>query len=106
MNKLILTLVVALVSMPSYAATPVENKKGRVLYSGSCASKYVFSYQEGGQLKRPCIGSTDQLSSEEFLRKSRRTDCDSRVRVNKGVVDGDVLYATDVQQAFGCRNKD
>lgn len=106
MNKLTLILAVALISMPTHATEKVENKDGRVLYSGSCASKYVFIYQEGGQLQRPCIGSTDTVSLEEFLRKSQRTDCRSRVRVNQAVIDGDVLYASNIEEMFGCINRD
>ena len=102
MNKWCLILATALVSMSTYAAEPVENKKGRLLYSGSCASKYAFVYQDGSRLKRPCIGATDALSVEEFLRKARLTDCDSRVRVKKAVIDGNVLYATEVEEVFAC----
>ncbi len=106
MNKLTLVLAAALVSMPSYANVPVENKVGRVLYSGSCAGKYVFSYQESGRLKNPCIGTTEQVSVRDFLRTSERTNCRPKVRVNQGVIDGDVLYANDVREVYGCRNRE
>ena len=106
MNKLTLVLAAALASMPSYANVKIENKVGRVLYSGSCAGKYVFSYQESGRLKNPCIGTTEQVSLNEFLRTSQRTNCRPKVRVNQGVIDGDVLYASDVKEVYGCRNRD
>ena len=106
MNKLTLVLAAALVSMPSYANVTVENKVGRVLYSGSCAGKYVFSFQESGRLMNTCIGTTEQVSLNDFLRTSQRTNCRPKVRVNQGVIDADVLYASEVKEVFNCRSGD
>ncbi len=102
MKELALILAVFFVSMPSHAAVTVEYEKGRVLYSGSCASKYVFSYLDGSRLQHPCIGTTDTVSLESFLRTSRHGRR-KQVRVNQGIIEDGVLYASDIEEVFGSR---
>ena len=105
MKKLALILAIFFVSMPSQAALTVENIEGRVFYSGSCASKYVFSYLDGGQRQRPCIGTTDTVSLEKFVRTSQLSECRTKVRVNQGIIEDGVLYASDIEEVLGCTNR-
>ena len=102
MKDLALILGVFFVSIPSYAAVTVEYEEGRMLYSGSCASKYVFSYLDGDRLQHPCIGTTDTVSLEDFLRTSRHSRR-KNVRVNQGIIEDGVLYASDIEEVFGSR---
>ncbi len=102
MKDFVLILGVFFVSIPSYATVTVEYEEGRVLNSGSCASKYAFSYLDGGRLQHPCIGTTDAVSLESFLRTSRLSRR-KKVRVNQGIIEDGVLYASDIEEVFGSR---
>ncbi|MBS37512.1 MAG: hypothetical protein CMO26_16500 [Thiotrichales bacterium] len=62
----------------------------------------MFHYFDGSRLQRPCIGSTEQVSREKFIRYSRMGHCDFQVMVRQGeVVDG-VFYATDIAEGCYC----
>lgn len=100
MKDLALILGVFFVSIPSYAAVTVEYKEGRVLDSGPCASKYAFSFLDGGRLQHPCVGTTDTVSVESFLRTSRHSRR-KKVRVNQRIIKDGVLYASDIEEVFG-----
>lgn len=105
MKILALGLALFLVSMSSHAVT-VEHRDGRVVYSGSCESKRIFSYFDGARLQKPCIGATEAVSVRQFIHMSIASLCRKQVRVNHGTVENGVLYATDIEEGMNCSSND
>ncbi len=101
MKHLGLALTLLLVSMTGRAQA-LEYTEGRVVYSASCESKRVFLYFDGARLRRPCIGSTDQVSAQRIIRLSNVAGCRRQIRVNAGTVENGVLYAADIEEGRNC----
>ena len=77
-------------------------QKGRVVYSFGCESQRSFSYFDGSNVQRYCIGATDEVSVRKFVSFSRG-ECRPGVRVIHGTVIDNVLYATHIKPLRGCR---
>ncbi len=99
-------LALLLISSAGYAAVPVEYATGRVIYSGKCENKWAFSYFDGVKLQIPCIGSTEEVPLADFVHLGRISLCHRQVRVNQGTLEGDILYARDIEEGSDCSDGD
>ncbi len=97
-----LTLSLLFAMTPAFAADDVVRALGYVIYSGSCAQGYAFSYFDGSRLQLHCIADSETVTVRDMVASSRGTDCGSQLRVVSGNVEDGILYAREIAEVHGC----